>query len=142
MEKTWSRKQVSEITGLSDRRVLYYSERGMLLGLKKNVGSGTSREYSIFEIYDLLLIRELDRLGLSPSRMRGIIDSFHQTKDKWWLFDKFIDKPFLIIITLSDSDNEGFIFGYRIGSDVITTLADHISTIVINLTKLFKKAGI
>ena len=73
MMPPFTRKDVAKITGLSDRRVLFYTEQNVLPDVAVTVGRGNAREYSRLDIFYLTLLQELKVLGLSLSSIRRII---------------------------------------------------------------------
>jgi hypothetical protein len=160
--KTWTRKEVSKITGITDRRILFYSEQNILPGFKKAVGRGTARAYSVQDIFYLLLLKELNALGLSLTSIREIIMflwkssvGLLQIKKKGvqvWKNGAFTKKPVYLVISMhpklqisspdSKSCNEELEMQLAAGSEDIPLHADRSSTIVINLNKVFEKAGL
>ncbi len=152
---TWTRKDVSEITGIPDRRLLFYSEQNVIPGFieKKTVGRGTPRSYSIEDIFYLMLIRELDALGLSLARIKSVIIFLHVMKhQELWVNGRFTKEEKIMIISLqprhhtaaegTQAHKEDFDMTWVSGSSSIKMTADRPSMIVVNLNEIFKKAGI
>lgn len=135
----WPRKEVAKLTNLSERRVLFYTEQGVLYEVERAVGRGYARQYSMIDIIDLTLIRHLDALGINLQMIKEVVFNFHQVKDKWWTKGRFTEEPFLIIIYLAPDG--GHTFGYRKGSDIATAKADRPVTLIINMTEIVKSIG-
>ncbi len=154
MKTTWTRKEVAKITGIPERRVLYYTEQPLLIpGVKTDVGRGTAREYDQKAIFYLLLIKELDSVGLSLSVIRSLVKAiwlktmdrptdmeFMGKKLDLWVNGKFTEKPIILIISLND-EGKGFSFGIEEGKTEITIRVDR-TKIVLNLNQIFKKSGL
>jgi hypothetical protein len=167
MPNTWTRKEVARITGLSDRRVLFYTEQNVLPLFTVAVGRGTAREYSRRDIFYLMLLQELQDLGLSLSKIRLIIMALHIKTFRFtggppppmagpsiWKDGTLAEGPFIIVISLPQGpeehhlspdakgyDSEVFLQVFA-GSPEITVLADRPSKIVINLNQVFSKAAL
>lgn len=158
---SWTRKEVSEITGIPDRRLLFYSEQNILPGFKKTVGRGTPRSYSIKDIFYLLLIKELDVLGLSLTKIRALILYLYvaqmdgspiNPKVKIFVNGQFTKESMVIVLSPnpavhalspdSKNYNEEFEVQLITGTTEISLMADRPSQIIINLNQVFKKAGI
>jgi hypothetical protein len=153
--ETFTRKQISDITKIPDRRVLFYSEQNILPGFKKAVGRGKARIYSVKDLFYLLLMKELDALGLSLSKIRGLILLLEvwttMGKLRLWVNGKFTDEPVtLVIAPMPDihgldptSKNYGEEFNVQIVKGLEVKIpVDGPSRIVVNLNRVFKKAGV
>lgn len=159
MEKTtWTRKEVSRITGIPDRRVLFYTEQPFLLPfVKKETGRGTAREYNVKDIFCLLLVKELDSLGLSLTRIRLILHTIWMAdssdidefpirqpgalpKLNLWPGGKFTDVPIIMLITPDHKKPESVGLGFVTGDREVTIKADNSSQIIVNLNLIFKEA--
>jgi DNA-binding transcriptional MerR regulator len=156
MKNTWSRKEISAITGIPDRRVLFYTEQLMLPGFNTATGRGTAREYSVSDLFYMLLIKELDSIGLSLVRIRTFIMHLHfmQMHGKQLFIDgRFTDEPMVAVISpfpkehalspTSKNYNEEFDvqwFPGLAGETEIKLSINKSSQIVINLNEIFKKA--
>lgn len=153
MKDTWTRKEVSEITGIPDRRVLFYTEQPLLLpGVKKDTGRGTARLYNIESIFYLLLIKELSTLGLSLTRIRLIISSIRAASTppplkmkgfpefELWDAGKFTKTPIIMSIVTDGKKDEEISMGFSIGDLDVHIKADQPSQIIINLNEVFGKA--
>jgi len=68
-----TRKQVSIITGIPDRRVLFYTEQGILKDFNKNTGRGSARHYSEHDVHILNIIKRLSVIGFELKKIKEII---------------------------------------------------------------------
>ncbi len=156
LKTTWTRRDVARITGIPDRRVLFYTEQLVIPDFRPSVGRGTPRQYSIMDLFYFLLIKELDSLGLSLTRIKGIIYLLHARQlfndKKLWISGTFTEEPTIMIISLYPEDHmqstdsethypDEFYFSIVPGSTEIKLKADRPSQIVINLNKIFKRIG-
>ncbi len=162
MKDTWARKEVAEITGIPDRRILFYSEQNILPGFFSAVGRGAAREYTLKDIFFLLIVKELNSLGLSLSRIRTIIlglfahtltfpDGTGPAKHlkPIWINGTLTEVPTSLIIALPQGpeehalspDSKGYdgevFFNVFPTSDGIIT--DRPSQIILNLNQIFDK---
>lgn len=153
MKDTWTRKEVAEITGIPDRRVLFYTEQPLLLpGIKTDTGRGTARAYGLESIFYLLLIKELSALGLSLTRIRLIINSIQAAtmeprlympgfpEFKLWHGGKFTETSVIIVIDTEDSEETEISLQYILDKAEVNIKLDKPSQIIINLNKIFEKA--
>lgn len=67
------RKQVSEMTGIPERRILFYTESGLLPSMKRDTGRGISREYSSHDVHILSIVKRLSVIGFSLKTIKEII---------------------------------------------------------------------
>jgi len=167
-KNTWTRNEVSKIIGIPDRRVLFYTEQNMLPGFNTAVGRGTSRAYSRREIFYLLVVKELQSLGLPLSRIRAIIMALHAKTFRFapgsrpttgwmagasiWENGTLANGPFIMVVWLPKGPEEHALSptskGYdselfleiHPGSTKVTVTADRPSKIVVNLNEIFNKA--
>lgn len=75
MAKTFSPKDLQEITGIAARRIKFYSDCKLLSLREQNPGRGRGREYSRQNIFELLFIKTLDSLGIMLSRIEEIFSN-------------------------------------------------------------------
>lgn len=158
---TWTRKEVTEIVGIPDRRLLFYSEQGILPDFFKDVGRGKAREYNYVDVFYLRIIKELDSLGLSLARIKIVI--LFISRLTHMLFnqsdratERFTRQKFMITISPSDKESlpnqppplvdQPFELKIFMGSDAINAqlerLYDESSVIVINLNKIWKQLNL
>ncbi|MBA2881906.1 DNA-binding transcriptional MerR regulator [Desulfosalsimonas propionicica] len=136
----WSRKKVSEITGIPDRRVLFYTEQpGILPEIEQKVGSGYAREYTLKDIIVLAFVRELNLCGFSLSRIKEFL--FHirdpEIESKWWNSAKaepVTDKPCNIIYY--HDGRGGRTIGIRQTDQPAPLMNRHTSAIIISMTNI------
>lgn len=168
MEATWKRKEAAEITGIPDRRILFYTEQNMLPGMFAAVGRGASRVYTLKHLFFLAVIKELDALGFSLARIRPVIISLFAktisftdstaptvlTKPKIWVNGTFTKEPVIMVISIPQGpeehalspesegyNNELFIL-FPDGSTKVKVLAERPSSIILNLNKIFNSLGL
>ena len=75
MTKVFSPKDVQAITGITARRIKFYSDAKLLSLGDQNPGRGRGREYSRQTIFELFLIKALDSVGVMLSRIEEIFSS-------------------------------------------------------------------
>lgn len=168
LKDTWTRREIAEITGIPDRRVLFYTEQNILPGFFGAVGRGTARKYSRRDLFYFLVVKELDRLGLSLSRIKLIIVALHLrtltpaetgfsiqfSEPKIWVDNTLIKTPVIMVVSLPqehgepslspearDYDSSVFL-QLQIGSEAVVIQSDRSSQLVLNLNRIFNKAEI
>jgi DNA-binding transcriptional MerR regulator len=157
LKDTWTRKEVAEITGIPDRRILFYTEQPLLLpGVKRDTGRGTARVYNIESVFYLLLIKELSSLGLSLARIRLVLSAiraaampripdqeerFGLPELKLWENGQFTKTPVIIILSMDDT-SDSVSMGFAIGDQDIHFRVDRSSQIILNLNLIFNKANV
>lgn len=92
--KTWSRKQVAEITGIPERRVLFYTEQQILPGFNIATGRGNSREYSLDDIFCLAVANEITASGVGLSKVKPMMTT---------IYGKFLNGSIGVNVQLSES---------------------------------------
>ncbi|WP_319407229.1 MerR family transcriptional regulator [uncultured Desulfosarcina sp.] len=75
MAREFSPKDLEEITGIAARRIKFYSDCRLLSLREQNPGRGRGRKYSRQNVFELLLIKTLDSLGVMLSRIEAIFAS-------------------------------------------------------------------
>lgn len=157
LKDTWTRKEVAEITGIPDRRILFYTEQPLLLpGVKRDTGRGTARVYDIESVFHLLLIKELSSLGLSLAKIRLVLlairaaaspglpdqeERFGLPELKLWENGQFTKTPVIMSISTDDT-SDGVSMGVVIGDQDVHVRVDRPSQIILNLNLIFNKANI
>lgn len=139
MENTWSRKEFSQKGGVSDRKVLFYTEQGMFPNLRLDVGRGAARVYTVTELRDLRLILELTKFGLPLNKIKSLIIYVHTIQDKWLPSGHLVNDAFFVEWDPS-ATREKF-FSYFIGSQTSGNSVEKIESpysLRINLTVLFQ----
>ena len=164
-DRTWIRKEVSTITGLSDRRILFYTDQDMLPNVDKSVGRGVPRLYNLMAVFFLLIIRELDRLGFSLNYIRVIISFIWSAQLKssgdtnspppveLIKEGSFTDKVHVLVISYHPTElvspagapvREEIDMKWYVGekgAERINIQADTSSQVVLNLNEIFKKGN-
>lgn len=152
----WTRKEIAEITGIPYRRVLFYTEHQILPGFNTATGRGTARLYSVTDLFYLLLVKELDAVGLSLVRIRSLITFLHYAQMKGlnlFVNGEFTEETVIAIISPSpkehalspESKNFGAEFDIKLvieptQSETITLDVNEASQIVLNLNAVYDKA--
>lgn len=67
-KKTYSIGQVAEITGISPRMLRYYEKKGLIIPVHRSAGNNY-RYYSETQLEELLLIKELNRVGFATDEL-------------------------------------------------------------------------
>jgi DNA-binding transcriptional MerR regulator len=75
MARVFSPKDVQAITGITARRIKFYSDAKLLSLKDQNPGRGRGREYSRQNVFELFLIKALDAIGVMLSRIEAIFSS-------------------------------------------------------------------
>ena len=71
---SYTKKQIVEISNLSDRQVQFYTEYLNILSIDRcHVGRGNMREYSEHELFIFKIIKKLRDIGLTTQKIREII---------------------------------------------------------------------
>lgn len=151
MKSSYTRKEVADITGIPDRRVLFYTEQpGLLPGIQRAVGRGNAREYTLKSIFYLLLINELGELGVSLSIARHVVNfldvgSMKNSPVSWsmnlWNPDgSFTDIPHVLIIA-PEKGEQTVTISPVVGQTDVIVRADHPSKLVVNLNLVMAKAS-
>lgn len=74
MQQEFNRREVAVATVIPERRVLYYTEAGLLPDVTLPVGRGRRRIYSRRDVFILQLLRELRALGFRLARAADVIE--------------------------------------------------------------------
>lgn len=75
MARVFSPKDVQAITGITARRIKFYSDARLLSLRDQNPGRGRGREYSRQNVFELFLIKALDAIGVTLSRIEDVFSS-------------------------------------------------------------------
>lgn len=71
---SYTKKQISDISGLSPRLVQFYTEEGLILPEKNSgKGRGNIRQYSKKSLIDFLIIKELANYGITKTKMKAFL---------------------------------------------------------------------
>lgn len=149
---SYTKKQVSEISGLSLRLVQFYTEEGLILP-EKNTGKGRGniRQYSKKSLLDFLVIAELENYGVTKSRMVNFLKYIHsEPMVATYSKERFYEKGVRVFLYLNIKKNTkkavaNFkeIAGGKEKTSVLSIdeLKDFSSSLVINFEELVKKAN-
>jgi len=69
----FSPKKVVEATEVNERTLIYLAEKGVIGVAVEPQGRGTSRQYSKFNIFQILLVRALRRSGIEFGRIKNYL---------------------------------------------------------------------
>lgn len=72
-------KQVSEITGLTGRQVLSWSEKGLIVAFKESTGVGTKRFYNYLNLLEFGLCKVLFSMGIGFRAVKKMIGDLRKT---------------------------------------------------------------
>lgn len=73
MTKKYTRKEISEIVGIPDRRVEFYTNQGVLSEGFWKVGRGIPRKYSQINIVELFIVKKLSANGVDLAMSKIIL---------------------------------------------------------------------
>ena len=77
LKKTYSSREVAAVTGLSARQLQWWDARKLLTSTvaaqRTAAGGFTERRYSPVELYELLVLADLRRHGLSVHKIRALL---------------------------------------------------------------------
>ena len=89
------RKEASEITQIRARTIQYYTDRGFVNpDVFAAKGRGTTRRYSLKNLVELAIVKELSAHGYTLERIEKIMGDLRESRerlDSYW--DKANDKP-------------------------------------------------
>ena len=79
------RKKASEITQIPARTIQYYTDRGFVTPeVAAPTGRGTTRRYSLKNLVELSLVKELTRYGFTLNTIEGIMREMGGSLDEYW----------------------------------------------------------
>ena len=144
MTNVFSPKDVQAITGITARRIKFYSDAKLLSLRDQNPGRGRGREYSRQNVFELFLIKALDAIGVMLSRIEDIFSSAGPSRSillDLATYEK--DDPPGLFIQISEN---GVQFaglrdsGSLKGPETLTLdMSGRSSAIIINMTDLARK---
>ena len=83
--KSYTRKQIAELTGLSPRLVTFYTDEGLVTpAIDEGKGRGRVRRYSQINLFSFAMIKELSDFGIKIEKIRSVFDDWlnkHVRKD-------------------------------------------------------------
>lgn len=134
-----TRKQAAQATGVPERRILFYSDQLMFPGVYLPVGRGHSREYKIHDLFYLMVIRDLSKLGLSLSNIRPALQHLDLVKNILWIDEKTIRKPAYLVLVISEETGDAERWEVVIGEKDIGAIAKRSAQVILNLNAVFGK---
>jgi DNA-binding transcriptional MerR regulator len=92
-------REVSKITGLAQRQVLSWTEKGLIIPHKEATGTGTKRVYGYINLLEFALCKELFQVGLGFQGTKKIISDLRNGDilSNWALdFEQYYKNMFLL----------------------------------------------
>jgi DNA-binding transcriptional MerR regulator len=82
LKKNYSSREVAAITGLSARQLQWWDARKLIkpsvASHRTDAGGFTERRYSPVDLFELVVLADLRRSGLSLSKMRLLVDTLRK----------------------------------------------------------------
>jgi DNA-binding transcriptional MerR regulator len=82
LKKNYSSREVASITGLSARQLQWWDSRKLIkpsiASHRTEAGGFTERRYSPVDLFELVVLADLRRSGLSVSKMRLLVDTLRR----------------------------------------------------------------
>jgi len=130
---SYTKKQVSEIIGLSMRAIQYYTERTLITPeIDLGEGKGQNRKYSKKNLFEFGIIKALSEYGMAFAQVKTIFEMID--------FARYygVENPFIVIYKVESGS--GFV--YQWSKDL--ELDKHYkaaaeSMLIINMGKIFAK---
>lgn len=72
MNKKYIRKMVEQATNIPARRIQFYTDAGLIKLGEQHTGRGKERHYSKIDMLRLLIIKELDKIGITLATIKSI----------------------------------------------------------------------
>ncbi|MCD6272920.1 MAG: MerR family transcriptional regulator [Deltaproteobacteria bacterium] len=147
---SYTKKQISDISGLSLRLVQFYTEEKLILPEKTaKKGRGYVRKYSKRSLLDFLVIKELSNFGITKPKIKFFLEYIHTEPYIVSYIDESLYREgieiFLQIVVMKDDE---WVVKYTLHGNVshktpILTFDDHSaydSCILINFGQIVRKA--
>ena len=87
--KIFRNKDIVEITGLTMRQIVNWTDKGLIVPVLEANGAGSKREYSFRNILEIAIIRELFEIGFGIWRVKKIMKEVRKSLS---LEPDFVDK--------------------------------------------------
>ena len=104
--KAYIKKDISKITGLAPRLIQFYTDEGLIIPeVGKGVGRGKVRRYSIKNLLEFAIIKELNDYGVNISALKqilGFVSKYLNSKQ----LKMIMMYPKLKLIIIKDKDNK------------------------------------
>jgi DNA-binding transcriptional MerR regulator len=82
LKKNYSSREVASITGLSARQLQWWDSRKLIkpsvASHRTDAGGFTERRYSPVDLFELVVLADLRRSGLSVSKMRMLVETLRR----------------------------------------------------------------
>ena len=82
LKKNYSSREVASITGLSARQLQWWDARKLITpsvaSRRTEAGGFTERRYSPVDLFELVVLADLRRTGLSVTKMRLLVDTLRK----------------------------------------------------------------
>lgn len=84
-DEGYIRKEASEIIQIPARTIQYYTDRGFVIpDVAAPTGRGTTRRYSLKNLVELSLVKELSGHGYTLEKIEGIMRVVRKSLDEYW----------------------------------------------------------
>ena len=146
----YTKKQISDISGLLPRLVQFYTEAGLVLPEEtEKKGRGYVRKYSRRSLLDFLVIKELSNFGITKPKIKLFLEYIRTEPYTVSYIDKSLYREgieiFLQIVVMKDNE---WVVRYKLIGNVsdktpVLTVADNSgcnSCILINFGQIVRKA--
>lgn len=114
----------------------------MLPGLYLPVGRGRAREYTRADLFYLMVIRELSKIGLSLSNIRPAVHHLELAKPLLWIDDKTIRQPAYLVMLIDEDSGEASRWEVLMGEADIKKVARQSVQVILNLNMVFDKVKV
>ena len=82
LKKNYSSREVASITGLSARQLQWWDSRKLIkpsvASHRTEAGGFTERRYSPVDLFELVVLADLRRNGLSVAKIRLLLETLHE----------------------------------------------------------------
>ncbi|SHL18818.1 MerR HTH family regulatory protein [Desulfatibacillum alkenivorans DSM 16219] len=77
----YSKSQAAKLLGITPRTIHYYTDLGLVVPKINPTGKGTTRWYSVGNLFELMFIKELASSGISLESIKYVIDQLSRRVD-------------------------------------------------------------
>lgn len=134
-----SKKELVELLGLPPQTIQYYTDQGLVIPAENPRGRGVTRRYSEFNIFELLLIKELAKLGNDLKTIKQIMDHLRPSKGKPLVFSTEGGKEVLVLLDAHTKKGKLIRAATDKDGNVKVKMKDHTTMQVIALHTLREK---
>ena len=143
MEK-FKKREIVEKLGIPSRRLQFITDQGLLSDTEKFPGRGKDRFYSRINIFEILLVEELNKYGFPTGNIKNILQQTTFIKGYHSILSGNDDLPGMFLIVSDDGSVSSTIqrdFDTMKPDDVIKIdMVGKISVFIINIKALVNKA--